>query len=144
MNLTRHFTLEELIASGEAARKGIDNTPNQSVIDNLKRVANMMEDIRTLLGGKPIFITSGYRCSALNKLIGSKPTSRHVEGLAVDFKCPEYGTPYDIVNAIAQSNINFDQCIMEYNSWCHIGLGNGMRRQILTINQHGTYAGIHV
>ena len=149
MDLSQHFTLEEFIASETAARKEIANYPNQQTIDNLKRVAAVMEDVRKLLGF-PIIITSGFRCSSLNKLIGSKPTSKHVQGLACDFKCPQFGTPKDIVNAINDSNINFDQCIMEFynprtgDGWVHIGLGSENRRQILTINSYGTFAGIHV
>lgn len=150
MNLTQHFTLEELIASDTASRSSIDNVPNGDVSDNLRRVAEMLEDVRKLLDSKPIIITSGYRCSRLNKLVGSKPNSKHVQGLAVDFKCPSYGTPKDIVEKLAKSNLNFDQCILEYfnpstgDGWVHIGLGANPRRQILTINGYGVFTGVRV
>lgn len=150
MNISLHFSLEEFTASSIAARKGIDNTPNQQAIDNLKRVAAVMEDVRKLLDSKPIIITSGYRNSAVNKLVGSKSNSKHVQGLACDFICPQYGTSEDIMKAIQNSNLIFDQCIMEFynprtgDGWVHIGLGSSPRRQILTINSYGTFSGIHV
>lgn len=150
MNLSQHFTLAEFTASSISARKGIDNTPNQQAIDNLKRVAAVMEEVRKLLDSKPIIVTSGYRNSAINKLVGSKSTSKHVQGLACDFICPQFGTPDEIVKAIQDSKIAFDQCIMEFynprtgDGWVHIGLGANPRRQILTINSHGTFTGIHI
>ena len=143
-NLTSHFTLEEFIASEYAARNNIDNTPPEQIRENLRRTAMVMEDVRSALGSKSIYITSGYRCSKLNKAIGSKPTSAHVNGLACDFKCPSYGTPKEIIEALQCTNIPYDQLIMEFNSWVHIGLASNPRKQILTINEHGTYAGLHV
>ena len=143
-NLTSHFTLEEFIASEYAARNNIDNTPPEQIRENLRRTAMVMEDVRSALGSKSIYITSGYRCSKLNKAVGSKPTSAHVNGLACDFKCPSYGTPKEIIEALQCTNIPYDQLIMEFNSWVHIGLASNPRKQILTINEHGTYAGLHV
>jgi hypothetical protein len=143
MKLSEHFTLEEFISSETAARKLINNYPDPQSLGNLKRIAEKMEQVRALLG-KPIQITSGYRCSALNKLIGSKPTSKHVQGLACDFKCPEFGTPKQIVEAIQCSDIDFDQLIFEFGSWVHFGLGAANRKQVLTINEFGTFSGIHV
>lgn len=139
--LSQHFTLHEFIVSDVAKRKNINNTPPQKVIEELKRLAQVMEDVRALLC-QPIYITSGYRCSALNKLIGSKPSSAHVQGLACDFKSIAFGYPVDICNAIAESDIQFDQLILEYNSWVHLGLGSKNRRQVLTINEHGIYSGV--
>ena len=143
-NLTSHFTLEEFIASEYAARNNIDNTPPEQIRENLRRTAMVMEDVRSTLGSKSIYITSGYRCSKLNKAVGSKPTSAHVNGLACDFKCPSYGTPKEIIEALQCTNIPYDQLIMEFNSWVHIGLASNPRKQILTVNEHGTYAGLHV
>ena len=72
MNLTTHFTLSELLVSGEAARRGIDNTPTPEALAALKRTALGLETVRMRLGGAPILISSGYRCLALNRAIGSK------------------------------------------------------------------------
>jgi len=149
MNLSKNFTLEELTASDTAARNGIDNTPTVQDIDRLKRLANALENVRALLGSS-ISISSGYRCQKLNKLIGSKPNSKHTQGLAADFTCKQYGSPVEIVKTIQASNLIFDQCILEYynpdtgNGWVHFGIGADNRRQILTINRQGTFAGVHV
>lgn len=146
MNLTNHFTLAELT---KTELRRFDNTPPAAVLPNLKRMAEALESVRTLLGGKPIIINSCYRSKDVNKAVGSKETSKHREGLAADFICPQYGSPLEIVNRIADSDLMFDQLILEFHNpstgagWVHYGLGSKMRRQILTINQHGTFAGIH-
>ena len=91
--------------------------------------------------GHPIHINSAYRSPAVNALVGSRPTSYHIKGLAADIVCPSFGTPRDIVNAIIKSDIRYDQIIWEYNNWCHIGFASaGMvpRKQQLTINASGT------
>ena len=92
-----HFSLDELTFSETAARKGIDNTPSDDVLDNLYKTAMEMENVRELLNNYPILISSGYRCLALNELLGSKPTSAHIRGLSCDFTCPKFGDPDDIV-----------------------------------------------
>lgn len=141
--LTPHVTLEEMTASQTAARLGIDNVPTDPVIlDNLKKTAEMLEQVRTLLGNRPILISSGYRCLALNTAIGSQPSSAHVQGQAADFTCPGFGTPYQICKAIENSNIQFDQLIYEFSSWVHIAWSNSQRRQLLTIDNNGTRWGI--
>lgn len=145
MNLSQHFTLAEFTASEIAERKGIDNYPSQQIITELQRTAELMEQVRSLLC-VPIIVTSGYRCSALNKLVGSKPTGLHVQGLACDFKAPAFGTPIEICNKIAASNITFGKLILEFytpdgKGWVHIQVGT--ERKLLTINGHGVYAGIH-
>lgn len=133
MKLTQNFRLEEFLVSETAARFGIDNTPTHEVIDNLKRLASVLEDVRARLG-KPIIITSGYRSPALNAVIpGSSRNSMHQQGLAVDFISPTYGTPYEICKAISETNIEFDQLIHEFGNWVHFGLSNEPpRKQLLT------------
>ena len=141
--LTPHITLEEMTASETAARRGINNIPTDPVIlSNLKKTAELLEEVRTLLGSRPIIISSGYRCLELNTAIGSKPTSAHVQGQAADFTCPGYGTPYKVCQAIISSNIQFDQLIYELASWVHIAWSASNRRQILTIDNSGTRFGI--
>lgn len=148
MNLSAHFTLAELIASDWASRNFVDNTPPPDIIENLKRIAAKLEEVRTILGF-PIQINSGYRNSKINKAIGGKPTSSHVQGLAADIKCPQFGTPEQVCRKIADSAIHFDQLIMEYatpdgRGWTHIGIGAKNRQQVLTINQYGVHSGIHI
>ena len=136
-----HFSLDELTFSETAARKGIDNTPSDGVLDNLYITAMEMENVRELLGNNPILISSGYRCLALNELLGSKPTSAHIRGLAVDFTCPKYGDPHDIVDAIFRSDILYDQIILEFDLWCHLAFpadGESARKKALIINKKGT------
>jgi zinc D-Ala-D-Ala carboxypeptidase len=139
IRLTPHFTLQELTFSQTAARKGIDNTPEPKILDNLFILANGMEDVRNLLNA-PVHISSGYRCIELNDLLGSKRTSQHTQGLACDFTSNAYGTPSDIVLAIVSSDIPYDQVILEYDRWVHISFvedGGIPRKQALIINGEG-------
>ena len=136
-----HFSLDELTFSETATRKGIDNTPSDDVLDNLYKTAMEMENVRELLNNNPILISSGYRCLELNELLGSKPTSAHIRGLACDFTCPKFGDPDDIVDAIFRSDILYDQIILEHSSWCHLAFpkdGESARKKALIINKKGT------
>src|SRR6056300_737258 len=136
MKLTDNFKLYEFTRSQIASRHGIDNTPNEEQIENLKTLAKGLEDVRTKLGGNPINISSGFRCEALNDRLGSKRTSRHILGLAADFTCDRYGDVDDVFSVLASSSIEFDQLIKEWNSWIHISFpkeGEEPRRQILII-----------
>ncbi|WP_175980971.1 D-Ala-D-Ala carboxypeptidase family metallohydrolase [Burkholderia sp. BCC1630] len=133
-NLTAHFTLEELIASDTARRRGIDNTPSATVAANLRRTAEVLERVRDVLGGRPVIVTSGYRSPELNSAVGGVANSAHRSGLAADFVCPKFGAPLDICRAISRSSIEFDQLIQE-GTWVHIGIaaaGVKPRRQVLT------------
>jgi hypothetical protein len=139
MNLTAHFTYEELYASEIADRNKIDNEPKEQWIkDNLFTLAQNLEAVRRLLG-HPIHVNSAYRCEQVNTLLGSKPTSAHCKGLAADIICPAFGSPRDIVVAIIGSGIQYDQVILEYDRWCHIGFGDTAQRlQKLIIDKNGT------
>ena len=141
MNLTQHFTFEELYASEIADRNHIDNTPTDpQILNNLKSLALNLESVRRLLGYS-IHVNSAYRCLLVNGMLGSKPTSAHVRGLAADIVCPAFGSPVDIVNAIIASSIPYDQVILEYDRWCHIGFaeeGKEPRFDKLIINKEGT------
>ena len=135
-----NFSMDELTHSDTAARHGIDNTPNDNQKENLYKLAMEMEDVRELLNNKPIFISSGYRCLALNELLGSKKTSSHIKGLAVDFTCRQFGTPNEIVFALINSDIPYDQVILEFNRWVHLSFCEDEktpRRQALVINKEG-------
>ena len=136
MQLSKNFKLNEFTASQTATRKGIDNTPAAPIIERLRMLANTLEQIRTLLGDNSIRISSGYRCLALNRAIGSGDSSAHVQGYAVDFTCPNFGTPKEVANKIAQSDIKYDQIIYE-GTWVHLSVDPRNRRDVLTATFKG-------
>lgn len=131
MILTTNFTLEEMTASQEAVRRGIDNTPPHSAFLNLLRLCRFLEDVRTLLG-KPLLVSSGYRSPELNKSIGGAKASHHMLGLAVDFICPGFGEPLAVCQKISGSILQYDQCINEFGRWVHLGIDDNNRREDLT------------
>lgn len=140
--LSEHFMLSEFLRSETAARLGIDNTPPDYIVGHLQTNAAFLEEVRTLLGGVVIHISSGFRCLELNRAIGSKDTSAHVDGRATDFEAPAFGTPLEICHRLVASDIPFDQLIWEH-TWVHIGwarAGEVPRRQVLTLMPGGTYA----
>lgn len=130
MNLTPHFSLAELVASQVATRNNINNTPAPAVVANLKRVAELLEQVRALVGA-PITVSSGYRSPALNRAVGGAASSAHVLGLAADISTNRLGAKA-LALLIRQSGIVFDQLIYE-GTWVHIALSAGApRRQVLT------------
>lgn len=132
MKLTTNFSLEELTHSDAAVRAGINNTPSPELMPNLKRMAEAMEEVRQLLDGQPITVSSGYRGPEVNKLIGGSLKSAHMQGLACDFICRAFGTPYQIAEVLAAALKDFDQLIWE-GTWVHLGLADGFqRREVLT------------
>lgn len=137
MMLTEHFSLEELTASEIAARRGIDNEPFEGDLFNLKRLAVTLEEVRLLLGG-PLLISSGYRTPTLNAAVGGSPHSAHMRGLAADFICPTFGSPYAVAKAIMLSPTmeRVDQLIYEFGRWVHLAVaedGVVARQKVLTI-----------
>jgi zinc D-Ala-D-Ala carboxypeptidase len=140
MMLSPNFSLTEFTDSQTAARMGIDNDPPVELVPVLKATARCMEDVRDLLGGKPVLVSSAYRSPELNAAIGGSKNSQHMSGEAVDFTCPKFGTPEQIVQAIKDSPLLFDQCILEYYRWVHISFSARNRRQTLIIDKNGTRA----
>ena len=139
MNLSPNFTLEELTHSETAVRLGIDNTPTFEVIDNLKFLSGRLEDVRSILHC-PMLISSGFRCDVLNDHLGSKRTSQHITGNAVDFIAPSFGNPRSVVEKIIKhtSKINYDQVILEFGRWVHISfVKDNPRNSALIIDKNG-------
>jgi hypothetical protein len=143
MLLSPHFSLEELTHTDH---RTIENMPNSSEINNLKRVADLLEEVKTLLGGKPVIISSGFRCKELNDAVGSKDTSQHRVGCAADIRVPSL-SPDEVVKAVMASNIKYDQLIREFSTpegggWTHISVPNNPsgtpRKQVLIIDRSGT------
>jgi hypothetical protein len=136
--LSPHFSAEEATHSQTAARLGIDNSIPDELWGNVKSAAVGLELVRRELNSNPIIVSSWYRCEALNRAVGSKPTSAHMTGYAIDFTCPTAGNPRQIVEALIKSKVPYDQVIHEFNSWVHISFDPKMRAQALVIDQEGT------
>jgi hypothetical protein len=130
--ISDHFWWRDVVFSETAARHGLNNAPPDELLPNIRRMGTALESIRYILGGRPIFVSSWYRCPRLNKLIGGSSNSKHMEGLAVDFVCPAFGSPLDVAMELEQSNLDYDQLIHEYGRWIHVGLNSGSRRESLT------------
>jgi uncharacterized protein YcbK (DUF882 family) len=140
MNLTPNFTLEELTHTDH---REFDNTPNDAELDNLVRLADFLEQVKAVLGGKPIMINSAFRSKQVNDAVGSKDTSQHRIGCAADLRVPGM-TPDQVVKAIIASGIGYDQVIREFDRWTHISIPNTVatapRKQSLIIDKAGTRA----
>ena len=138
MNLTEHFTLEELTAT---SHREFDNTPNESEIANLQRLAEFLEQVKIVLGNKPVMINSAFRSKQVNDSVGSKDSSQHRVGCAADIRVPGM-TPNQVIQTIMQSDIQYDQIIKEFDSWTHISIPNDPaghpRKQALIIDKTGT------
>jgi len=146
MMLSAHFSLAEFTASDTALRKGIDNSLPGGLVPAAQTTARMMEAIRAALGGLPITLTSGYRSPALNAAIGSGPTSDHPRAQAVDFKCPAFGTPYEVAKHLATKldSLGIGQLIHEYGTWVHVSTRPASKivNRVITISAAGTQVGI--
>lgn len=134
MRISKYITIDEATLSPTALRLGIDNTPNDEVLVNMKLVAERcFEPIREWYG-KPIKVNSFYRCDALNKAVKGSATSQHVQGKAIDITT---GTKAGnkLIYDWAKENLIFDQLINEYDySWVHISYNkNNNRNQTLII-----------
>jgi zinc D-Ala-D-Ala carboxypeptidase len=132
--MTPHFTLAELTAT---SHRQFDNTPNEKELANLQKLAEFLEQVKTTLDGKPIMINSAFRSKQVNDSVGSKDTSQHRLGYAADFKVPGM-TPDQVVRAIIDSDLQFDQVIREFDAWTHISISPSPRRQALIIDRAGT------
>lgn len=141
MNLTKHFTLEELTFSETAERNGWDNTPNDAELENLKRLAEFLEEVKAALGGRPVMVNSAFRSKQVNDAVGSKDSSQHRSGCAVDIRVPQL-TPDEVVKTIMASGLPYDQLIREFDRWTHVSIPNtadaAPRKQVLIIDKQGT------
>jgi hypothetical protein len=136
--LSVHFTLEELTHTDH---REFDNTPNSQETANLIRLAGLLEDVKLLLGNKPIMVNSAFRSKQVNDAVGSKDTSQHRIGCAADIRVPNM-TPDEVVRAVIASDLPFDQIIREFDRWTHISVPSNpsdkARRQALIIDKNGT------
>lgn len=149
--LTEHFTLEELTHTDH---RELDNTPTTAekcIIDgkevmvnayeNLPRLAKFLEDLKVLLGGKPIIVNSAFRSEAVNSAVGSKNTSDHRRGCAADIRVPSM-TPDEVTRAIIASDLPYQQVIREFDRWTHVAIttneGDTPKKSKLIIDKTGT------
>ena len=149
--LTPHFSLEELTIT---SHRQFDNTPTTAekclidgkevlvnAYENLPRMADFLEQIKALLGGKPIMINSGFRSEAVNNAVGSNNKSDHRRGCAADIRVPGM-TPDEVTRAIMNSGLQFQQVIREFDSWTHVSIttkeSDVAKRQALIIDKSGT------
>ena len=139
MKLSEHFTLEELTVSETAARKGLDNTPDNDALYDLKRLALFLEEIRTAVG-RPLRINSAYRAPQVNASVGGSKTSQHCKGQAADIRVVGL-TPDQVCQAIIAAKLPFDQVIREFDSWTHVSIpakDKAPRKMALIIDKKGS------
>jgi len=152
-NLTPNFTLEELTHTDH---RELDNTPTTAekcIIDgkevmvnayeNLPRLANFLEQLKVILGGKPIMVNSAFRSESVNTAVGSKNTSDHRRGCAADIRVPGM-TPDEVVKAIIASDLPYQQVIREFDRWTHVAITTNdsdiPKKSKLIIDKSGTRA----
>lgn len=136
MKKIKYFSLSEFLNSATAKRLGIDNTPTFEVVDNLNKLADYLDVIREKVG-KPILISSGFRCPVLNKAVGGVSNSQHQKGLAADLICADMES---LENVLRETG-GFDQLIKEHRKgsksfWYHVSVAsrNGKPRQQIIMN----------
>jgi len=138
MNLTENFTLEELT---HTSHRQFDNTPNDAELANLRRLAEFLEQVKEVLGGKPIMVNSAFRSKEVNDSVGSKDTSQHRTGCAADIRVPGM-TPDQVVRAIIASDLPYQQVIREFDAWTHVSIttneGDEPKMSKLIIDKAGT------
>jgi len=130
----KYFTIKELVKSTTAIKRHIDNTPSKEIERSLTALVEKVLDPLREAYGKPIIVTSGYRCPRLNAIVGSTPSSQHVKGEAADIKSVQ-DTPEEnkkLYDLIVKLKLPFDQLINEHNyDWVHVSFGARHRRQKL-------------
>jgi hypothetical protein len=150
MNLTPNFTFEELTHTDH---RTLDNTPTEqekcivngkevlvNAVENMPRLADFLEQLKIILGGKPIMVNSGFRSEAVNNAVGSSNKSDHRRGCAADIRVPGM-TPDEVTRAIIGSSLEYEQVIREFDRWTHVAIpmiGSAARKSKLIIDKTGT------
>ena len=138
MNLSPHFTLAELTVTDH---REFDNSPTQEEIGNLQRLAQLLEQVKEAIGGKPVMVNSAFRCKQVNDAVGSSDRSQHRLGCAADLRVPGM-TPDAVVRAVIAAGLPYDQIIREFDRWTHISIPNTEgakpRGNALIIDKSGT------
>ncbi len=142
MNLTPHFTLDEMVKSQTALRMGLDNTPDADQLENLLTLCeSVLEPVR-VHWDKPVVVNSGFRSLPVNRAIGSKDSSQHAKGEAADIEIP--GIDNLVLYYWIAEELDFDQLILEFyngepsSGWVHVSyVGLENRNETLRIDKGG-------
>jgi hypothetical protein len=135
MMLSRYFSLDEMLISQEAVRKGISMTPDSEIKSNLRALCfNVLDPLR-LQVDVPIFVSSGYRPPVLNRMIGGAATSQHCKGEAADIHVHGM-TPLQVANLIASMKLPYDQLIMEFGQWVHVSHKRTGPQRMMQLTAH--------
>jgi len=138
MQLSEHFTLAELTATDH---RSLDNSPDPTALANLTRLAEFLEQVREVLGGKPVMVNSAFRSKAVNDAVGSSDRSQHRLGCAADIRVPGMA-PDAVVRAVIASKLAYDQVIREFDRWTHLSIPSfpnlPPRKIALIIDKTGT------
>ena len=147
--ITPNFTLQEMTKSQTATRLGLDNTPTEEHISSLRALCEAVIEPTRSQFNAPVIVSSGYRSEFLCEEIGSKPTSQHCKGEAVDFEI--IGVDNHKVASWIQSNLEYDQLILEHyesgkpnSGWVHVSYKKDgqNRKQALTFNGRSYQQGL--
>jgi hypothetical protein len=142
MQLSKNFSLPEMVKSQAAIRLGLKNEPGPEEIANLKALCVfILQPLRDRFG--PITVTSGFRSHGINRMIGGARNSQHVLGQAADIEAPSMST-YALANAVMNMGLPFDQLILEFyesgvpdSGWVHVSYRPKGRREVLTAAREG-------
>jgi uncharacterized protein YcbK (DUF882 family) len=122
--MTRNFKLSEFIESDTAERLGIDNTPPDWAVENIRLLCEkLLQPLRSLYG-KAMIVNSGYRCKELNEAVGGVETSFHRKGLAADIRCDN---PKQLLQTLLSAHIKFDQAVL-YPTFLHLSYDKARNR----------------
>jgi len=139
MKLSQHFSLDEMLVSQTGARRGIPNVPTPEVVEELRRLCELvLQPLRTSLD-RPVIVSSGYRSPELNRAVGGAKNSCHMYGRAADIVVPGL-TTYGLCHRIASLHLPFRQLIDEFDAWVHVSIepeGQPPRQQMLTARKAG-------
>lgn len=145
--LTKNFSLQEFTATSY----DVDNTLPSHLLPHAVRTCEKLEKIRAYLSevaGRPcpIFISSGFRCLKLNRMLNSDDTSDHVKAAAADWTAPAFGTPYETALALQPmvNQLGIGQLILEYGRWIHTSTNLPVRpiNRVITYTKSGVLVGI--
>lgn len=138
MGKFKYFELTEFLKSEEALNRRIDNSPTFEIVEHLEELISKLLDPMREAYGKPLIISSGYRCPKLNQAVGGVSTSAHKIGYAADIKVKDVENLFNFVTEwVKARGVMFDQIFIETkgsSKWLHVGLKNqnGLQRRMIS------------